>query len=462
MTRWRLLLLPVAALLAGGGCGDGAPSPLVIDVRPSSDPNLFDDVETFALSVRDAGQRPLLLRRFDRASRQLRLDDVPFGQGLTFLLEGLVSTGTIVRGQSCPTDVLTGQPLPKVSMLVSRVGSFSATEIPPEGARRRPLTFVRGDGVVIVAGGAGTSDQPLGTADGYDPRSGRWDRAGALVTPRDRGEAVAIPGGGALVVGGVNDAGPVPQMEIHDPDQGFRTLAGWSQALGVGLRATALLDGRVLITGGALPGARAREVALLFVDGAVLEAGALAMGRRYHTVSVVGTGGFTAAFVIGGDQGGDSEALAQIEVYNPRAAGDRAFGGVVGQLITARREHSATVLLTGDVLVLGGRNQLGLPASAETFDPITRAVLEAGRLAHPRTGHTATLLQDGRVLVAGGVGADGQPMRSVEIFDPTIRNFVAARPLSIERTDHAAVELCDGTVLLVGGGPGAEIYNPAR
>jgi Kelch motif protein/galactose oxidase-like protein len=449
-------------IMAAAGCGGPAVAPLDIEVRIPSDPGLFADVETFALSVLDAEQQPLVLRRFDRTTRALRLDDVPFGPRLTFLLEGLVSTGTIVRGQSCPTDILSGRPYPAVSMLLSRVGSFSITEAPPAPVRRRPLTFVRSDGLVIAAGGTDEKDQGLASADSYDPRTGHWGRAAMLARARDQGDAASLPGGGALLAGGVDDRVAVDRIEIYQPDQGFRALPDWSEALGIGVRATALLDGRVLITGGAVSGEKAREDALLFEDGTVHDAGALEVGRRYHTVSVVGSGEFTAAFMIGGDGGAGEPTLTEIEVFNPRAAPARAFGGVIGHLLTARREHTATVLVTGDILVLGGRNEQGLPAQAETFDPITRTVLEAGRLAHPRTRHTATRLHDGRVLVTGGLGMDGQPLRSVEIFDPTIRNFVTARSLSVERSDHAGVELCDGTVLLVGGGPGAEIYNPAR
>jgi hypothetical protein len=453
----------VLVVLAAARCGGPASvQPLAIEVRIAPAPGVLVDVESFALSVLDAEQQPLLLRSFDKGARALRLDDVPFGRRLTFVLEGLVPSGAIVRGQSCPTDILAGQPYPAVSMFVGRIGALSATEAPPEPLRRRPLVFPRPDGLVIVAGGTDGNDQRLATADGYDPRTGHWRREGMLVQPHDQGEAAPLPGGGALLVGGLDAGGPSDRIEIYQPEQGFRALPDWSEVLGVGVRATALLDGRVLITGGAAGAGKARQVALLFEDGSVHAAGSLDQPRRYHSVSVVGSGEFTAAFVIGGDEGAGQATLSDIEVFNPRAAPARAFGGVVGHLLTARREHTATVLVTGDILVVGGRNEDGLPAMAETFDPITRTVLEAGRLTHPRTRHTATRLHDGRVLVTGGVGDDGQPLRSVEIYDPSIRNFVTARALTIERSDHAAVELCDGTVLLVGGGPGAEIYNPAR
>lgn len=457
-------LLQLVALIAGAlgavAC-EPESEPLDLKIRVT-DPNVFMDVETFSLSVLDAQQRPLVLHRFNATARNLRLDEIPFGPSLTFLLEGLAGTPAIVSGQSCPTDVLVGNPYPAISMLVSRVGSFSPIEPPAQDMRRRPLAFVRQDGAVVLAGGAGPTDQPLASADSFDPRTGQWRTAGALQRARDQGAVASLPTGGALMVGGIDDHGPIEQIEVYEPSLGFRLLPGWSQALGVGLRATTLVDGRVLITGGALPGEEARTTALLFENATVHEAGSMAIPRRYHTVSLVGSGGFTGVYLVGGDGGANSSFVGDIEVYNPRATTNGAFGRVVARLAVPRARHTATVLESGNILVAGGLNEQGLVAVAEIFDPISRLVLDAGRLEHPRMRHTATRLRDGRVLIAGGIGSDGQQLSSVEIFDPTIGNFVTGRPLPVPRNDHAAIELCDGTVLLVGGGAGAEIYNPAR
>lgn len=65
---------------------------------------------------------------------------------------------------------------------------------------------VLGDGRVLVAGGA-TALEPrlakaLQTAEVYDPAADRWASAGALLTPRMDGYAVALADGSALVLGG--------------------------------------------------------------------------------------------------------------------------------------------------------------------------------------------------------------------------------------------------------------------
>jgi hypothetical protein len=459
----RPALLPlVLSLSLPLGCAPAGDDALAIEVRLSSAEEVLFDVASFTLSVEGPDGPPLLARSFEGSERLLRLDAVPFGAHLAFVLVGLTSSGFgSARGQSCPVDIRKGAAYPSISLVLSRVGSFVPTASPPTAWRSRAPLFVRGDDVVMVAGGVDRGGQALASVDSYDPRRGLWRAEAPLSVARDGAEVASLLGGGALLAGGLDGRGlPLETLEVYRPGSGFSAVPART-VLGLGARATSLLDGRVLITGGAAPGAPARSASLIFEDGVVHEGGALAVPRRDHTVSVLGTSALAALFVLGGDGGEGSAVLGEVEVVDPRAGGSTP-GAVVARLGHPRAQHTATVLGSGDILVVGGRDGEGPVADAETFDPITRAVKPAGRLESARRGHTATLLADGRVLIAGGVGAAGQPLRSVEIYDPVIRNFVTARPLSVERADHAAVDLCDGTILLVGGGAGAEIYNPAR
>jgi N-acetylneuraminic acid mutarotase len=69
--------------------------------------------------------------------------------------------------------------------------------------------------------------------------------------------------------------------------------------------------------------------------------------------------------------------------------------------------HTATLLRTGKVLVAGGRSVL-VPQSgaelsrAELYDPSTDSWNATGSMTTRRFQHTATLLLNGQVLVAGG------------------------------------------------------------
>ena len=132
-----------------------------------------------------------------------------------------------------------------------------------------------------------------------------------------------------------------------------------------------------------------------------------------------------------------------------------------GSLVSARANHTSTLLLDGRVLITGGEIIDGsLLKSAEIYDPTTGMFT---RLAHPmsipRSKHTATLLQDGTVLIVGGKQAD--------IFDPATELFTTLPSLPLNRSSHAAALLRDGTVLITGGYVGGsanqtgEIYDPS-
>jgi hypothetical protein len=137
----------------------------------------------------------------------------------------------------------------------------------------------------------------------------------------------------------------------------------------------------------------------------------------------------------------------------------------VPDLATGRLDHTATRLLDGRVLVVGGglESETASQATAEIFDPKTNQWSFAAPMATPRQRHTATLLPDGRVLVVGGLG----PGRgTAELYDPATNTWSSAGTLMQARANHEAVLLPDGTVLVLGGRqPGkplsdAEIFSP--
>jgi len=151
-----------------------------------------------------------------------------------------------------------------------------------------------------------------------------------------------------------------------------------------------------------------------------------------------------------------------------------------GSMQTTREDHTATLLNDGRVLVAGGMHwaalracpfetrcfQLSALASAEIFDPATRAFTSTGEMSVERTYHTATLLGDGRVLITGGDDRRTTAFGTAEIFDPSTGVFTATGNMVVARSGHTATLLANGKVLLAGGYNGnatltAELFDPA-
>ena len=127
----------------------------------------------------------------------------------------------------------------------------------------------------------------------------------------------------------------------------------------------------------------------------------------------------------------------------------------MGSLRTA---HTATRLLDGRVLVVGGTGtDYGSLSTAEVYDPATGQWRPtATTMSDRRSGHSATLLGDGRVLVVGGIDVDAATetttfLSSTAIYDAVADAWTAGPSLSTSRYRHTAVQLPDGRVMVAGG-----------
>ncbi len=118
----------------------------------------------------------------------------------------------------------------------------------------------------------------------------------------------------------------------------------------------------------------------------------------------------------------------------------------------AQKGQTATLLPTGQWLLVGGEDAGRPTAAAMLLDATTSQPVPIDSLTHARSGHTATVLPDGTVLVLGGWNADGRVETRAEVFDPMSRKFTERPGIErLARAEHTATLLTDGQLLIVGG-----------
>ena len=135
------------------------------------------------------------------------------------------------------------------------------------------------------------------------------------------------------------------------------------------------------------------------------------------------------------------------------------FTLTTGSMTIARSGHSATLLLSGQVLIAGGPD-----ATAELYDPTNETFSATGSMTVARSGHTATLLADkalpnyGNVLIAAAAGGS----QTAELYDPATGKFTPTASMVVAHDVPTATLLQNGRVLIAGGETAsAELYDPA-
>ncbi|MBJ6724954.1 kelch repeat-containing protein [Geomesophilobacter sediminis] len=316
----------------------------------------------------------------------------------------------------------------------------------------------------LAVGSAGGVPQVLiyGGVNSYrlNPFSGNpvWSElttgSAVIVTgdPRDLIEhtATALDPTTALIVGGYDATKASTQQTFSTYDFGTNT---WAPAGVLSEprrlhRATALKDGRVLISGGKNDTATLSTTEIYIRPlGAFIPGPALSIPREGHTSTLLADG----RVLIAG--GGDNAATATAEIFVPDTSSANSTGSFTGSgsMNVARSGHAATLLPDGRVLISGGFGANGVPlTSCEIFDPVSASFSYAGDLLEPRAFHSAVLLPSGIIVISGGTGSLGA-LSSVEVYDPVLRSFSSSEPMLTGRSGHRAVLVGPDAMLIVGG-----------
>jgi N-acetylneuraminic acid mutarotase len=220
--------------------------------------------------------------------------------------------------------------------------------------------------------------------------------------------------------------------------------------------ATLLTNGQVLVAGGiagSFPNLIHLSSAELFNPATETwtNTGSMITAREDHTATLL-TNGWV--LVTGGyDSNGNS--ISQAELYNPVSG----TWENTGAMHVAREHHTATLLTNGLVLVAGGDGgnlgNINPISSAELYNPITGIWTTTGSLNASRAYQTATLLANGKVLVAGGIAGGNNPSiaatNSTELFNPATGTWTITGALNVGRYSHTATLLTSGQVLVEAG-----------
>ena len=251
-------------------------------------------------------------------------------------------------------------------------------------------------GLVLVAGhGSG--------AELFNPAKNSWKTTSSMAYKRRSHTATLLKTGKVLVTGGTDHPHIHWTAELYDPAKGTWTTTGSMKGLRMLHRTTLLKTGKVLVTGGWPAGSMAE----LYdpAKGTWSVTGSMKQKRWRHTATLLGAG---MVLVTGGESVGQTA-----ERYDPTKGNWK----VINSMSASRNNHTATLLGTGKVLVAGGSyNSPGTKvlSSAELFDSAKGTWSGTGKMNTARQDHTATLLASGRVLVVGSAYSNVS-----ELYDPT-------------------------------------------
>ncbi len=270
------------------------------------------------------------------------------------------------------------------------------------------------DGTVLVTGGYDDrSGRILDSTETFDPSSGTWNAAGKMVTARTAHTATLLSDGRVLVAGGSAFGGhgeAVRAAELYNPASRSWTPTKRMIDARWGHTATLLPGGRVLLAGGFVGlGWIAATELYRPTNGSWAATGTMDEGRAKFTATLLLDG---TVLVAGGPRAA--------EIYDPGSGAWAATGRTIyrrGNYPTATRLPDGRVLMTGGA----SRDSQGdwLRAFAEMYDPASRSWARVGEPVTARFSHTATLLLDGRVLLVGGTDIEGV-MATAELYDHAI------------------------------------------
>lgn len=223
-------------------------------------------------------------------------------------------------------------------------------------------------------------------------------------------------------------------------------------------KANALLDGRILLTGGtSRPGSPIYASTEIYdpTTGQFTPAAPMLTARRHHAAVTLLDG----RVLVAGGMTPTSTYSNSAEIYDPATGQWTA----IGNMNIARFDPVGILLSDGRVMISDRTNASSY--QAEIYDPTTGLFTKTGFMMERPNGSGLVLLPDGRVLKMGGF-ANNTYSRNAELWDPATNQWTATGQMNEQRQTIQPVVLADGKVLVAGGRRewshnSTELYDPA-
>jgi hypothetical protein len=178
----------------------------------------------------------------------------------------------------------------------------------------------------------------------YNPANGTWTATGSLNTAREQHTATLLPNGMVLVAGGQGSSGNLlTSAELYNPANGTWTATGSLNTARWGHTATLLPNGMVLVAGGYGSSSTYLTSAELYnpANDTWTTTGSLNTGRYYHTATLLPNG--TVLVAGGANESGD---LTSAELYSVGLGFSAAWQPQIATL-TSPLSLGSSLVLTG-------------------------------------------------------------------------------------------------------------------
>jgi WD40 repeat protein len=337
-----------------------------------------------------------------------------------------------------------------MSSFAQTPGTWTATNQLANSTENPTSTLLQNGKVLVTGGDLGTIILTIRNAQLYDPAKNSWSATGKMTAKRGYHSATLLPNGQVLVSGGTNgnigangyDLTILKSTELYDPGTGNFVATAKMAVARMNHTSTLLPNGKILVTGGInaakprLRWAAPTNTAEIFdpATGTWSSAGTMNALRAYHSATVLPSG---KVLVVG---------TGSADLYDPNSNTWTSTGPPISKSTAS----PAVLLQNGKVLFA---NPLG---TAELYDPNTGAFTQTGAMATQHSGGMV-LLGNGKALIVGSYATG-----TCELFDPLTGTWSFTGSLNSYRTNAPVTLLSDGKVLITGGAPvwwNGEVYT---